>query len=780
MKLLPIYNQLLNEDFKSQTRNYLNQGIEPEIVKSYIDKFKHIKDKKYKEMFDPQLEISVEPKNRNNIDAFKDFHELEQLVDYVAGQRPVSSNISQTSKNNGEEIEVSGEAVYKDENFEVYYADTPRACIKYKGKFPYSWCIARSDSSNMFYTYRFKPYEPAFYFIKNIKATEKEFGIWNMTKNVFNGTFKNKYHFFVLQVPKNINKENDEQDQYIVSSANNDGDKQMSWNDILKINPNLNKIKEVLNPKPFTPEEREKNERFKNGISDEDFARLNYEDKRNYLDIYPTIARPITTEQLKALPEDLLNLYVSFGIGLNDTQFEFIKVRKDILKRYTQISKRKLEEYLKRDGYERRQLRMMYSELIILSDNEIKSYLETLGRKEIKEFALNNDNGEQKLGFLRKHIPDEFQNEDVSLRELLINANNGDENSLEEIQKLVPEGISISFYNNDIIFDCGRKFGLIKQDLSDDVEGLYNMLDYGSYHGGYYDNDYFDGDEEGLTNAFNSYVEDYIKSNQDKKNDFSAFGLEWNIDTVTDLLETYKEDEDIYTDIRTEYSNGQEASENKEFKEISDKIKQIIYINGSDIEIKFTPFIMYLTHSKLFSTLEHEFTHHMAVLLNEILEDYDVPQNQYDIDEQVREAGWNFSIDNEAINNTIESAIDSALDKFADANASDDEEDNQNTNDNGDEQTRVAKLKSQIIGSLNNTLKSIGEEPQSSFIENEIVSIKIDRQKFHMDGKVFIVMTNKKTNETNSGYVYIKDIPNYFRNYKLFEQICKINKIIRY
>ena len=56
---------------------------------------------------------------------------------------------------------------------------------------------------------------------------------------------------------------------------------------------------------PFTPEERQKNERFKNGISDAAFAKLSYEDKRSYLDIYPTINRPITSSQFADLPDDL-------------------------------------------------------------------------------------------------------------------------------------------------------------------------------------------------------------------------------------------------------------------------------------------------------------------------------------------------------------------------------------------------------------------------------------------------------------------------------------------
>ena len=41
------------------------------------------------------------------------------------------------------------------------------------------------------------------------------------------------------QVPKNVNPNDLNTKQYIVSSAQNDRDTQMSWNEILAINPNL-------------------------------------------------------------------------------------------------------------------------------------------------------------------------------------------------------------------------------------------------------------------------------------------------------------------------------------------------------------------------------------------------------------------------------------------------------------------------------------------------------------------------------------------------------------
>ena len=122
MKLFNIYKEILTEDFKSQTLNFIKQGIEADLVKSYIDKFKYIRDNKFKEMFDEKLDIPVPPQKRNDIDAYKDFHDLERLVDYVGGRR---QGVSKLGKK--EEIEVDAKPVYEDDTFVVYYADTPRA-----------------------------------------------------------------------------------------------------------------------------------------------------------------------------------------------------------------------------------------------------------------------------------------------------------------------------------------------------------------------------------------------------------------------------------------------------------------------------------------------------------------------------------------------------------------------------------------------------------------------------------------------------------------------------
>jgi len=790
MKILPILNQILLEDFKSQTLKFISQGFDKEIVKTYIDEFKHIRDKKYKEMFDTDLNISVPVEQRNNIDAYKDFHELEQLVDYVAGKRPVSSNIDSSGN-----IEVTGEAIYKNENYEVYYADTPRACIKYKGKIPYSWCVARSDASNMFYTYRFKPYEPAFYFVKNIKLTEKELGVWNMAKNVFNGKFKYPYHFFVIQVPKNASMDNISTNQYIVTSANNDGDKQMSWEEIMKISPNINEIREVLQPKPFTPEEKEKMQRFKNGISDEQFAKLRYEDKRSYLDIYPTIGKPITTKQFMVLPNDLMNLYVSFGIGLNDEQFAFIKDKKDILKRYTQISERKLEEYLKADSRRRWELKMIYTELIVLSDDKIKAYLESLSDKEINQFIKNN--GADKFDLLEKHLTNKFTEDYKSIKNLVMAAKDGGE-PLAQLQSMVPENVELAFYKDEIIFDFAN-YGpnFLSKNLDYSVNELFERLENRNWGGSYSYDNYFD-DDDSLESSYDGHLEDFIKSNPSMSETFKGYGLPFEIDTVKDLLVSYKKKDDITEELEAVYSNSNNEGEEKTYQELRSEIMDIVYINdGSDVFVNINAFVMFLTkfglesgdklsadgetitndkgerflagfrHKSFFNTNDELFTENIKFLLENILEDYDVPDSYDSLSEQVYEGGWNGALDSERINRTIERAIDDALTLF------DESEDGE------DESGDLAKLKSQVIKTFNNTLKGLGQDPMASVIENEIVTMVFDRSRFQMDYKVYTKMKNNKTNKQEEGYMNIKDIPAYFTNYKLFEQLSLMKKLIK-
>jgi len=337
-------SRILTEDFKSQRNNFISQINSPNaetIVDRYLNDFKEIKDNKYAVAANADLEgLNVKKGNdRFDIDKYKTFKELETLVDYVSGQVKVGSA-------NFEDIKVDGKPIYEDKEVEIYYADTPRACIQYKGKFPYSWCVSRKDATNMFYNYRLEKHEPAFYFVKRKKAMDKEFKLWNIAGTIFSGEWKDKYHFFVIQVVKNAEIANQTKNQYYVTSAANDGDKPMNWNNILEIAPELNGLQYIFTPKPLTEKEREKIEKYKNGLSDEEFAKLPYIEKEYYMAVYVKMDKHLTDNQFKNLPEDLKNKYVGLGVGLSDGQFDMIKDTK-LLKRYANVTIKKFEEFFK-------------------------------------------------------------------------------------------------------------------------------------------------------------------------------------------------------------------------------------------------------------------------------------------------------------------------------------------------------------------------------------------------------------------------------------------------
>jgi hypothetical protein len=767
MKLSHIFKDLLNEDFKTQTQKFVSQGYDLEIVRNYIEKFKYIRDGKYREALNPDLNINVPVEKRFDIDAYPTFNSLETLVDYVAGQRPVKTTMSKQN-----DIEVTGEAVYNKNGVEVFYADNPRACIKYKGSMPYSWCVARSDSSNMFYTYRFKPYEPAFYFVKDVKATEKELAAI-AKKGGISGGFTNKYHFIVIQVPKNLNPDDNETPQYIVTSANNDGDNQMSWNQIVKINPKLAGIKEVLKPKPFTPEERAQHERFKKGLNDNEFRKLNYEDKKAYLDIYPTIAKPISTKQFLMLPEDLKNLYVSFGIGLDDEQFESIKNNPKLVKRYAQISDRKLDTYLNVDGYTRKQLRMMYTELIVLPDNRISEYLSSLDKRQIGSFIAIN--GSDKLEMLEKHASSKLVNNYSDIKPMIQGLQAGNDDWAEELTEKLPEGVdaTLDIYDN-IIFSLRNNF---KFDY--ELENLMSTLSQNSWDS--WNDSYFEGWQDGLDEEYNGFIESAL-TDQSLVTALRKNGVNPTPAIVESLLEKFKFTEPIKEFIDELFTEAKTESEDEVFDAYHDKFTDIItyednnrsyyggYNNFKEITIKLKNFIgALISDSDILTTDKTDFETAFESLLEDMMEQADLPSSYDELSEIVREGG-NMNVDTDKIVQRIKDNIYEIIDE----KIYDDDEDY-----DADEIENLKNSKYDILTAFEKTLKGLGQDENVNEIENELVRIVFDRSKLKTNGSIYTSVIHKQDNSTYNGYMFIKDIPSYFKNYKLFEVLKNFKKLIK-
>ena len=324
----------LTEDFSTQKAKYTAQGISPAIVDKYLADFRTIKDKKYKQINDP-IHGLENITNRIEIDAYSDFHQLETLVDYVKGQTDV------VGKLNYKNLNFSGTPIYEDQNIQIFYADSPQACIEYKGNAPYSWCIARTDSSNLFNSYRYHPEkQPAFYFVKNKEKTNIEFG--KEIKKYQNGKFQDKYHFFVIQVIRYADPKDHSEKQYIVTSAENDGDKEMSWDEIIRIEPRLQGKEETFQPKPLTQEESKFYKKYRYGTSNKKFIKLSYDQKDMYMNVYVRGDKGLTDKQYESLPEELKNKYIGLQVGLTDEQYNNNTSEK-LKKRYVDVTIAKIK-----------------------------------------------------------------------------------------------------------------------------------------------------------------------------------------------------------------------------------------------------------------------------------------------------------------------------------------------------------------------------------------------------------------------------------------------------
>lgn len=673
------------------------------------------------------------------------------------------------------DIEVTGEAVYNKNGIEVFYADNPRACIKYKGSMPYSWCVARSDSSNMFYTYRFKPYEPAFYFVKNVKATEKEFAAI-AKKGSFSGEFINKYHFFVIQVPKNINPNDNETPQYIVTSAKNDGDNQMSWNQILEINPRLAGIKEVLQPKPFTPEERAQHERFKKGINDNEFKKLSYEDKKAYLEIYPTIAKPITTKQFLMLPDDLKNLYISYGIGLDDEQFGNIKNNPKLVKRYAQISDRKVDTYLNADYWDKKRLRMMYSELVVLPDDRISQYLSSLNKKQIGNFIAIN--GADKLEMLEKHASGKLVSNYNDIKPLIQGLKAGNEDWADELTDMLPEGVSatLDIYNN-IIFELSSEIN-----LNHELVDLMSTLSENSWSS--WNDSYFEGWSDGLEEEYNHYLENVL-TDQELVTRLRKNGVNPTVGVVDALLEKFKLKEPITEYIDEVFTDAQTEAEQDSFDNLSDKFTDIITYednnrsyygysgrNYKEITIKISNFVgVLISDSDILTTDKTKFESAFESLLEDMLEQADLPSSYDELSETIRE-GHNMNVPTDKILEKFKDSIYEIIDeKIYD-------DDDEYYDYDSDEIENIKKSKYDILTAFEKTLKGLGQDENATQIENDLVRIVFDRTKIKTNGSIYTSVIHKEDNSTYNGYMFIKDIPSYFKNYKLFEVLKNFKKLI--
>jgi hypothetical protein len=241
----------MREKFKQQDSNLTDQQID-----YYLNKWD-----KFSSSF---------PVEKRDITRLS-FNQVEQLIDTAEARQAIKGRGAQ------QEQPVAG-AIYDKDNLVIFKGDARPKCIQYGQG--YSWCISRNDSSNLYTRYRFAGNNPVFYFVFDKDRVKDD-----------------ELHAVVIHVDKN--------NKYQLTTSRNDGDHEVSWEEITRHLPKLARLKSLFKPQPITDEERSDYLKYGKEVSDQVFSRFTYAEKAKYIEY----GNELSEEQQNALPYELLATY---------------------------------------------------------------------------------------------------------------------------------------------------------------------------------------------------------------------------------------------------------------------------------------------------------------------------------------------------------------------------------------------------------------------------------------------------------------------------------------
>lgn len=424
-----------------------NPELNAETIDDYIKRFDRIRKIKPQAALALNIDGLPDGQDRFDISKYKDWHSFESFVDAVGTEVPLRPTTT---------IEFDGKPLFEKNGLEVYYGDTPKACISYKGNIPYSWCVA-AKSNNMFYTYRTNERLPSFYFVKDVEATKKELETWNGNPR----GFKDKWHFMVIQVNSNAKIDDTNESNYIVTSANNDGDKSMSWNEIIGVQPKLRGLQNEFIPKPLERQLADKIRSMRYGVKYDYFSKLSYEDKSLFIDITES---PVNDKIFLALSTEIKNKYINRGFDLSQRQLDSIKSDKNLYKRYVEMSSREFDEWFNSTlKSEHPHFSMSSSRLNLLIDTKIfDKYIDRLSDKQLS--AITKKGGLQFVNYINQHNKT-FNLTKGAIDQLLIN----DDFSFETIEWFIKRKINIAKL-------LTNRFSFIYQKSVETADKVYDYL----------------------------------------------------------------------------------------------------------------------------------------------------------------------------------------------------------------------------------------------------------------------------------------------------------------
>ena len=277
--LVLLYEQVIleySEGFlKKQIERLQKQNVhvEPETIKQMLQRFDQLKTagntkQEIKNIITTDIESGIikakNPKDQKRIDNLKsspwnvEFYDFPELEKVVHSFRDVGAKQAQKDFEKANITDTGAKLVYEtpDHMLQVFYAKDARSANAFKlwlaknkeqeikqanlkvvwgtGRGLYGWCVnAPLDKGNLFASYRFgASLTASMYFVLNNKLPVTD----------------NK-HVIVIQAEKD--------GTYLVTGANNDGDKTMSWGEVVRYEPALREVnKDIFKFHPFTEEEQ--------------------------------------------------------------------------------------------------------------------------------------------------------------------------------------------------------------------------------------------------------------------------------------------------------------------------------------------------------------------------------------------------------------------------------------------------------------------------------------------------------------------------------------------
>lgn len=221
------------------------------------------------------------------------FSEVERLIDDAVTKSMLKGKLKPKTFNKDDDI------IYNKDNLVILRGDLKEKCIQYGQN--YSWCISRKDASNMFYTYRMRANSPMFYFV--FDKDKPQHDVWHaivvyVDRNSRSMRLDGKYDFNVH-----------------VATADNPGDKFMSWRELTMFQPKLKGLETLFKHAPLSDEEREDYLKYGKTVDLGTYEDYSLKEKYKYI----KFGHRLNSDAQDITPKELIGVYAK----LNSTFITF-------------------------------------------------------------------------------------------------------------------------------------------------------------------------------------------------------------------------------------------------------------------------------------------------------------------------------------------------------------------------------------------------------------------------------------------------------------------------